>query len=111
MIHLPDSLDAWGSTRFEAVLKQELAGHAADLPLQAALSFGSAVLDAPIGVMLLGATEEADCIEARVGIFFAGIVAGCNCADDPTPVEPQHEYCELLLVIDKATAAAVALVQ
>jgi hypothetical protein len=111
MIHLPDSRNAWGSTRFEAVLKRELASHAADLPLQAALSFGSAVHDAPIEAMLLGATEDADRIEAQVGVFFAGIVAGCNCADDPTPVEPQHEYCELLLIIDKATAATVVLVQ
>jgi hypothetical protein len=39
-----------------------------------------------------------------VGVFFSGIITGCSCADDPTPVETQNEYCELLFAIDKATA-------
>ena len=41
------------------------------------------------------------------GIFYTGVVAGCSCADDPTPVEEQHEYCEVLIEINRATAEAV----
>jgi hypothetical protein len=48
-------------------------------------------------------------IRARVGVFFSGIVAGCRCADDPTPVEPQDEYCEFQFEIDRATDRAAIL--
>ena len=55
--------------------------------------------------MVIGASEEAGLIRARVGVFFHGVIAGCSCADDPTPVEPQQEYCELELAIDRSTGA------
>lgn len=104
MIHLPDSLHAWGTADFPAVLKRELAEHADALPLQQALSGASAVADEPVTVVLLDAQADETSIHAKVGIFFAGILAGCSCADDPTPVEPQPEYCELVLEIDRVTA-------
>lgn len=108
-MHLPNALHAWKSPAFAAVLKDELeALGGAELPLQQGLTTTSMVSDAPIQVMVLGAAEEPDRLCVRVGVFFAGIVAGCSCADDPTPIEPQPEYCELLLVIDKATATAAA---
>lgn len=106
MPHLHASLAAWGTPAFADVLKRELAGQASALPLQQALSACSAALDSDIEVMLIGAREESGRIQAKVGVFFSGIVAGCSCADDPTPVAPQAEYCELLLAIDKTTAAA-----
>lgn len=107
MIQLPASLHAWGDDDFPQALKRELeALDAATLPLQQRLTSGSAVLDTPIQVMPLGATEEDGRIRARVGVFFASVIAGCNCADDPTPVEPQNEYCELWVVIDRETAEA-----
>lgn len=104
---LPQALAAWATPDFAATLQRELAALApARLPLQQALSASSHALDVPIQAMLLGSRDHPDHIEARVGIFFAGIIAGCNCADDPTPVTAQPEYCELLLTIDKDTAAA-----
>lgn len=105
MLHLPASLAAWGSPAFADVLKREIAGQASALPLQQALSASSAALDGSIEIMLIGAREENGRIQAKVGVFFSGIVAGCSCADDPTPVAPQPEYCELLLTIDRTTAA------
>ena len=104
-MRLPDSVRDWGTAEFAATLKRELAGHADELPLQQALSGTSAVADEAITVVLLAARADAARIEARVGIFFAGILAGCSCADDPTPVEPQTEYCELLLEIDRVSGA------
>lgn len=56
--------------------------------------------------MVLGASDDPGFIHARVGVFFTGIIAGCSCADDPTPVDTQNEYCELRLTIAKATAEA-----
>jgi len=105
-MRLPDSVRAWDTTDFPATLKRELAGHADELPLQQALSGTSAVADEAITVVLLSAQADAARIHAKVGIFFGGILAGCSCADDPTPVEAQTEYCELLLMIDRTTGNA-----
>lgn len=107
MIRLPLSLQAWNSAEFAGVLKRELeALGAAQLPLQQAVATTSYALDDKLEVMVIAAAEESGRIRVRIGAFFAGIVAGCSCADDPTPVEPQAEYAELLVVIDPATAAA-----
>lgn len=108
MIRLPESLRAWNTPTFDAVLKGELERQARELPLQQALAATSVALDDAVSVMVLGAADEGGVIRARVGVFFSGVVAGCGCADDPTPVEPQNEYCELRLLIDKATGEAAA---
>jgi len=105
-MHLPDSARAWDTADFPAVLKRELAEHKDELPLQQALNGTSAVADEAITVVLLAAQADAATIHVKVGIFFAGILAGCSCADDPTPFEPQTEYCELQLTIDRTTGNA-----
>jgi hypothetical protein len=111
MLRLPASLAAWGTPGFAAALKRELAGAGTQLPLQQGLSATGYALDGRIEAMLLGAEETTGEIVVKVGVFYAGIVAGCNCADDPTPVEPQPEYCELRIAIDRhptRVAAATA---
>lgn len=106
MIHLPEALKAWGSPEFRTVLKQELERLAPRaLPLQEGLSVSSYALDDPIRAVVMAVSERPGHIHARVGIFYHGLVAGCSCADDPTPVEPQSEHCEILLDIDRSTAA------
>ena len=104
-MHLPASVRAWGTADFPATLKRELAACAAELPLQQALTGTSAVSDEAITAVLLGTHADAAQIHAKVGIFFGGILVGCSCADDPTPVEAQTEYCELQLGIDRANGA------
>jgi hypothetical protein len=42
----------------------------------------------------------------KLGVFYTGIIAGCNCADDPTPIDTQTEYALISLRIDKQTAEA-----
>jgi hypothetical protein len=105
-LHLPAALAAWGTPAFADMLKRELATQAAALPLQQAAATTSTVLDTPPEIMLIAATAAAERLDVRVGVFFSGIVAGCSCADDPTPVEAQPEYCELILSIDRITAGA-----
>lgn len=107
MLHLPEAAKAWGTPAFAAALKAELSGRGSELPLQQAVCATSAVTDDRIEALLLDASEDGGRIHAKVGIFFSGIVAGCSCADDPTPVEPVQEYCELLLSIDAATGATI----
>lgn len=109
MFRLPLSRTAWPSTDFPAVLKRELESlPPAALPLQQGLSSSSYALGEGFSVMVLGADQDGDAIRARIGVFYAGLTAGCNYADDPTPVEPQNEYCELELAIDRITGEAVA---
>lgn len=110
MIRLPGALAAWDTPDFGAVLKREVESlPAGALPLQQCVATTSYALDAGCSVMLIAAGADAAAIRARIGVFFSGIVAGCSCADDPTPVEPQPEYAELELVIDRRTAAMAVL--
>jgi len=107
MIRLPDSLAAWGTPAFHATLKREIERlDAARLPLQQGLSRTSYVTDHPPTAIVLGTSEDARFIRAKVGIFYAGVVAGCSCADDPTPVTEEDEYCEVRVAIDRETAEA-----
>lgn len=107
MIQLPETLKAWGTPDFRTVLKRELeALQPGDLPLQQGLSLSSYALDSPVTAVLIGAEALPDRLHIRAGLFYQGIIAGCNCADDPTPVEAQNEYCEVWLDLDRITAAA-----
>lgn len=106
MIRLTGSLRAWGTPDFEAALKQEIAQHASQLPLQQGLSSGNYVTDDPITVAINSVTELEDVIRVRAGIFYTGVLGGCSCADDPTTTSESNEYCEVQLDIDKSTAVA-----
>ena len=112
MIRLNNALRAWGTPDFKAVLKQEIAQLGADhFPLQQGLSSGNYVTDDPITVAINSVTEMEKVIRIKAGIFYQGVMGGCSCADDPTPISESNEYCVVQLDIDKKTAAtAVALV-
>ena len=105
MLKLTKPLKHWGQPDFERVLKEALEQlDGEDLPLQAALSGSSHATYGCRQVMMLGASADTTMIRARAGIFYSGVVAGCNCADDPTPIDETAEYCEVAIDIDRATA-------
>ena len=102
---LPQSLAAWQTPAFAATFCHEVAQLPPGvLPLQQALAMGSHVVERAPQVMLLSSRGSEHHLEIRAGIFFNTVIAGCNCADDPTPVEENNEYCELLFRIDRHTA-------
>lgn len=104
MIRLSRSLAACGTPALRDTLKQEIeALGAGDLPLQEGLSAGSYALDRDLRVMILAFAEEPATIRVHAGVFFSSIIAGCSCADDPTPIDEQTEYCEVRIDIDMAT--------
>jgi hypothetical protein len=114
-LRLPRSVSAWnhsaGSTTFRNALLDELealgSNHPAIQPLlQASLTQTSAVSDSPLSFQLLSLREQKGQILAHLGVFYDGIIAGCSCADDPTPIDTITEHCELLLEIVITTAAA-----
>jgi len=102
---LDKSLAAWGTDAFEATFKQEIRtlGHT-QLPLQQALTQSSYVSDSDFNLVILNIADTATALVIKTGVFYQGVIAGSCCADDPTPVCEQNEYCELLFTIDKTGA-------
>jgi hypothetical protein len=107
MIQLPNTLNAWGTPEFERVLKHEIEQLNADcLPLQQGLSVSSYVTDRPFLARIIATNETNGLIRVKAGIFYTGVIAGCSCADDPTPVDELNEYCVVQFDIDRMTAEA-----
>lgn len=107
MIVLANALKAWGADGFRHMLKQELERlDAQQLPLQQGLSQSSHVSDSGFRVMIINDSDRGGSISAKVGVFYTGVIAGCSCADDPTPVDEISEYCELDVEIDKVSGEA-----
>lgn len=104
MITLPLSLKAWQTENFKQIFKNEVAQiEHKYLPLQQGLSLSSYVSDEKISAIINNSEENNAHIMIKTGIFYSGIIAGCSCSDDPTPLDTQNEYCELLFIIDKLT--------
>lgn len=104
MIKLPLSLQAWGTENFIDVLKKEIGGlDTSLLPLQQGLQYSSVASGENLSVMILKSVDDMDNILVTAGLFYTGIISGCNCADDPTPVDENNEYCEVLFFINKIT--------
>jgi hypothetical protein len=74
--------------------------------LQAGLTQTSAVAEAPFAVQLLSQREQDGRILIHLGLFYAGIIAGCSCANDPSPLGSINEFSELLLELRIATGDA-----
>lgn len=107
MIVLRESLAAWGSLGFDAAFAREVEQlGVAHLPLQQGLRQSSMALDHRLKVMVLNKGEADNQARIKIGAFYTGIQSGCSCADDPTPVEEQNEYCEMMIGIDLADGVA-----
>jgi hypothetical protein len=107
IIKLKKTLDAFDAPTFKDVMKDEVESLGIQLlPLQAGLTHGSYVSESKFIAMILGVSEETGVILVNASIFYTSIIAGCNCADDPSPIEEQTEYCEVQFKINKETAEA-----
>ena len=99
-----NALRDWNTDGFAPSLKREIISLGkGGLPLDKGVVFGGHVDDSELSVTLLRSVDEGGAIVARVGVFFAEIIGGCNCNDDPTATPV---YCELRVHIDKTTAEA-----
>ncbi len=105
MFYLNQSLQAWNSDDFNNVIKKELCSINSDLlPLQQGLRQSSYAIGKNLSVSVLNADSDDNYILVKAGLFYTGIISGCNCADDPTPIDEINEYCEVLLRINIKTA-------
>ncbi len=103
---LSQTVAAWGQPDFPAVFSAEVQGLGANaLPLQAGLAHSSQVSGDTFSVMVLETSATTTHLHIRAGIFYAGVIVGSCCADDPTPLCEQPEYCELLFTLERSTAA------
>lgn len=110
MIKLSQSLNAWGTSGFEDVLKAEIEQlDVAQLPLQQGLALSSYATDSPRKAVIIGVADDEKFIHVTAGIFYSGIIAGCSCEDDPTPVDEVTEYCKVRFEINKQTAETTAI--
>jgi hypothetical protein len=108
MFYLNQSLQAWNTNTFNKTLKQEICSIDTDLlPLQQGLTQSSYALGNNLSATVLRVTSDKTHIHVKTGLFYTGVIAGCNCADDPTPVDEINEYCEVLLHINKNTAETI----
>lgn len=106
-LSLDETLAAWGKPDFAATFKREFeALDPAHLPLQQGLAYSSAVADEAFHALLMATQESPGELALKVGVMYAGIITGCNCADDPTPPVTQTEYCVLGVRIQRADGAA-----
>lgn len=107
IILAPELLDAQQEPRpgvLEKALKHELENlPAGTLPLEKGTNRGGFVDDSDISVTVINVKQDERSIQARVGVFFTEIIAGCGCGDDPMP---ENAFCEMLINIDRATFAA-----
>lgn len=104
MIELPRACAAWGTADFAAVLKAELEAlpHAA-LPLQAGLARTGVVAEDEPFTVLVGTMEDE---RVAVTVLYSGLVLGCSCSDDPTPIPTAPEQCHLELVFEPEAGLA-----
>jgi len=104
MVSLGRLIDVWGTPEFNRVAKVELNRLPAGvLPLQQGLKQSSHVSDEPFSVVILNVSETEEELRIKCSVFYAGIIAGCSCADDPTPTGTINEHCEVEFLIDKQT--------
>jgi hypothetical protein len=99
-------LQSVDSDDFEAVFKLALKSLSIEqLQLQQAVKSGSTVLSEGITVMVISRQQTEQFLQVKAGIFFRSMIAGCNCADDPSPVETLEEYTEALISVNKKDAS------
>ena len=104
-MQLQQSLRAWNTPEFETVFKREISQLGiGQLPLQQGLSVSNFVTEDPVTVMIHHVIELESVIRVQAGILYQGMIAGCSCADDPTPDNSNNEYCVVQFDINKATA-------
>lgn len=108
MLNFKTIISSWGTKSFSDKFKSEIERLTVkELPLQQGLSYSNIALDTDIKAIVLNMADDTPSITIKLGLFYTGVVAGCNCADDPSPLDTQNEYCEVIVVIDKSSGNTV----
>jgi hypothetical protein len=105
VFRLPEALAAWGTPDFIATLKREIGVlDTQRLTLTRRMNgFGS--IDEPVAVMVHGADDQGEFIEARITLLYTVTATVYRCPDC-SGEDVVHEACEMTVRLDKRTAAA-----
>ena len=108
MPRLPRTLQALLHSRpLKPALKADLEClEAAELPLQQALRQGSIALCDGLQPMPLSTRRQDRHFEIVCALFFDSIIAGCQCADDPSPENRLAESARLEILLDSRSGQA-----
>ena len=106
MLRFPRTAGA-DPAEIESVFKEELAATSPDaLPLQQGMAHGSVADGGGLSAMVICTDGDSDQLRIHAGLFFASVVGGCACHNDPTPMAEEAEYCEALFEIERPGGAA-----
>jgi len=106
MLYLPRTARV-DRNELEATFKAEIAALApGDLSLERGMSHGSIAKADALSAMVITSTIDPTRVRIHAGLFFTSVVAGCACANDPTPMNDEPEYCEAVFEIDRPGGAA-----
>jgi len=105
MIKFSAALTEWKTPMFSDAFQTEIEKLDVDqLLLQQALQNGSHASREAMKIIILSSTEDDASIYVNIGVFYSSLIPGCQCDDDPSPMNVENEYCELAFVINKLTA-------
>ena len=105
MIKFTEALAEWHGPMFGDWLQNEVKKLDEDqLLLQQSLKYGSHATAKGMKLIFLSVKDDADFVYARTGIFYNSFIPGCQCDDDPSPMNVESEYCERKFTINKLTA-------
>ena len=108
VFRFPKALAAWGTADFITMLKHEVEVNSA-VRAELALSMNTfGAIDEPITVMVLGADEQGEIVEARITILYTVIEMAYSCPDCSAE-DVVHGACEMTVLIDKRTAVTTFL--
>jgi hypothetical protein len=108
MPRLPRTRDALLHARpLKPALKADLEClQAGELPLQQALRLGGTALTDNLQPMPLHTRRQGMHFTVVFELFFDSIIAGCQCADDPGPVNRLAESARLEILLDTRSSEA-----
>ncbi|MEW6446342.1 MAG: hypothetical protein ACOZAQ_08295 [Pseudomonadota bacterium] len=107
MLKLDSSLAALNAPDFPLILLDELNRQdALSRPLQQGLTYGSVALLDKVKLGVLERREDERAVRIRIAAYYASLITGCNCIDDPSPLSELPEYAELSVEIDRVSGAA-----
>ena len=107
MLQLNQVMSHWGSNDFDVTFKRYLqtVAHQA-LPLQQGLCYSSSVSDSDVSIQLISTQAFPNQIIFKVGVHYQGVINGSCCADDPTPICEQAEYCQIQIDVNRHSGLA-----
>lgn len=105
MLYLPRTARA-DPGELEATFKAEISAlDPGELPLEEGMARGSVATGDAVSAMVISIGIEPECVRVHAGLFFTSVIAGCACTNDPSPMNDEAEYSEVVFEIERPDGA------